>query len=244
MQPDRSREARNRAIAIQHAELLQQRKDTELQVLEAQEELIDFPTGISASHSAPSTQDLERFRSVIAPFQVTDYDALLQERNIADKCGYVFCPRPYRQKNRSVGQYEIMPGGRIMSKADIRRWCSRDCAQRAMFIKVQLQEVPAWERHGGLGPEIEVLHDEDEDGLGEKMKSLQIGDSDADLQTAMAELALERGETKRGFKSGQLLKGGLVVKDDLGPAQAPSTQARGTTNAIEGYEPRMSMNQM
>ena len=241
MQPDRSREARNRATAIQHAELLEQRKQTEFKVVVAQEELIDFPTDSSASPSAPSQQDLERFRSLIAPFQVSDYDALLEERNIVLKCGYVFCPRPYRQNKRSLGQYEITPSGRVMAKAGIRRWCSRECTQRAMFIKVQLQEVPAWERHGGLGPEIEVLHDDDEDGLGEKMKNLQIGDSDADLQTAMSELALERGEIKKGVKAGRLSTGGLVERANIAPPEAPSLQAGGTTNDIEGYEPRINI---
>lgn len=236
--PPRSRDQRNRDHAIEQATLLQQRKDTELQVLEALEELVDFPNSPDSSPSDPDFSALSSFRRLIAPFQISDYDALLQERNIIGKCGYVFCPRPFLKESTRLGKYEILRDGTVVEKSEVRRWCSRACARRAMFIKVQLSEVPAWERHGGLGNAIEVLREDDEVKLDEKMKNMSLGDEEDDLRSAMQDLALERGEPKESARPKNVLRDEVQEKHISGPARAPAPSTHGISDDIEGYVPR------
>lgn len=235
----RAHDSRNRAAAIHHATLIQQQKDTALQILEAQEELIDYPTSSDATPSRPSTEDLENFRRLLVPFQITDYDALLLERNISDRCGYVFCPRPYKKAGKKLGQYAILRGGKIVPQGEVRRWCSDECAKRAMFVKVQLSETPAWERQGGLGHEIEILTDDEDKVFENKLRDLNLSGNEDKLRDAMAELALERGEDKKSAKPQRVLKENVVVREDTGSAVSPQRLAVDQASSIEGYTPWM-----
>lgn len=229
------RQDRNRAAAIQQATLLQQRKDTERDILAGLEELVDFPSNPRASPSHPEPSDLISLRSLVKPFQVSDYDALLQERNIAGTCGYVFCPRPYRKDTKKLGTHEMLRDGRVMHRDDVRRWCSKECARRAMFIQVQLSETPAWERQGGLGNEIEVLEEgELGDLIVERIKHTEVCDDDEELKRAMKDLAIERGEKEGGARQQGLLKN--IVQENR--AQEAVRAPDGTDNrtfSIEGY---------
>lgn len=234
---------RNRALALHHANLLQDRKDIEAEILASLETLIDYPTTSDASPAAPSATDLASFRTMIRPFRVSDYDSLLEERNLAHKCAYVFCPRPYAKEIRQRGAVKITGGrhGKIIPASELRRWCSRDCAKRAMFIKVQLTETPAWERAGGLGNQIDVLDEADEQALLEQVKHLNLNSEDESIEDAMAELALERGEQKDSARQALLWKGGLVHKESSRAAEAPNPRDGELDSAIEGYAPRTSL---
>src|SRR5947208_8839154 len=86
-----SKEERGRQPAIYHAEIIQQRKALELAILRATETLIDLPSPATVDPSDPSRDDASAVRSLLVPFQPSDYDGLIQERNIEGKCGYVLC---------------------------------------------------------------------------------------------------------------------------------------------------------
>ncbi|KAK5241376.1 hypothetical protein LTR16_009447, partial [Cryomyces antarcticus] len=76
------RDQRNLDLALHHARLIQEQKDIEAQILSAIEELIDFPVSSPASAS-----DIAAFKTLLQPFQPSDFDSIVEERQAADKCG-------------------------------------------------------------------------------------------------------------------------------------------------------------
>ncbi|KAE8380710.1 Rtr1/RPAP2 family-domain-containing protein [Aspergillus bertholletiae] len=148
---------RHLAIALHHAHRIQAQKDTESLILDRILELVTFPSSPSADPASPSPEDALAFKSALIPFQPADYDNLIQERNIEGLCGYGLCPHEHR-KDDSRGTYRITwgakgsgPGGRgrdmnIVPREKLEMWCSDECAERALYIRVQLAEEPVWER--------------------------------------------------------------------------------------------------
>ncbi|OJD16088.1 hypothetical protein AJ78_03721 [Emergomyces pasteurianus Ep9510] len=148
---------RHLAIALHHANQIQARKDTEALILSRIEELISFPSSPIAQASSPIPADAKAFKEALIPFQPSDYDNLILERNIDGRCGYVLCANEHRKEDPKAkfrvvwGKKGSGPGGRgkemkVVPKEQIERWCSDECAERAMYIRVQLIEQPAWER--------------------------------------------------------------------------------------------------
>ncbi|KKK14598.1 hypothetical protein ARAM_005836 [Aspergillus rambellii] len=148
---------RHLAIALHHANRIQAQKDTQDLILNRILELVELPSSPSADPAAPSPEDAHKFKAALVPFQPADYDNLVLERNIEGLCGYGLCPREHRKDN-SRGTFRITwgargsgPGGRgremnIVPREKVEMWCSDECAERAMYIRVQLAEEPVWER--------------------------------------------------------------------------------------------------
>ncbi|KAL4888968.1 Rtr1/RPAP2 family-domain-containing protein [Aspergillus ambiguus] len=148
---------RHLAIALHHAHRIQAQKDTEALILDRILDLVSFPSAPDADPAAPSPDDANTFKAALAPFQPADYDNLILERNIEGLCGYALCPREHRKEN-AKGTYRITwgakgtgPGGRgremnIVPREKLEMWCSDACAERAMYIRVQLAQEPVWER--------------------------------------------------------------------------------------------------
>lgn len=141
-----------RAVAIHHARLLQDRKDTEAAIFTNILTLLDYPLHPSHPPSAPHPADVDGFASLVHIFQPSDYDDLIVERNLTDnRCGYALCPNK-RRKFRGAGTYKLVNKGRkdfdIVETAELEKWCSTECTRRALWIKVQLNETAAWERVG------------------------------------------------------------------------------------------------
>ncbi|RAR01891.1 duf408 domain-containing protein [Stemphylium lycopersici] len=253
--------ARHLAVARQHATVLEDRKRVEAEVLETVMTLMDFPTSPHADAKRPTPEDAHFFQKAVIPFQPADYDALIEERNIADKCGYALCPRP-KKKAPSTARKQFVDteyGVQIVDRKVLEVWCSDDCAKRALYVKVQLNEEPAWMRQGGYGDNIELMVDNED----EVRKALPLrpkhqdstaagGDEDDDVDAAwaarddaMTDLALERGE-----KPGQVSKANNdLVQDQImermptnAPPQPPSLpgQTSDHTMAIEGHVPRIN----
>jgi hypothetical protein len=91
---------------------------------------------------------------------------------------------------------------RIAKKEDAEKWCSDACARRALYVRVQLSECPAWERGGETSvASIDLL---DEPKTEEDLVMEGIGNLDLNRQAAQdkerksGNLALERGETSQG----------------------------------------------
>ncbi|PWY73686.1 hypothetical protein BO70DRAFT_341706 [Aspergillus heteromorphus CBS 117.55] len=256
---------RHVAIALHHAHQIQAQKDTETLILDRILELVTLPSSPSADPAAPSPEDARAFKSALVPFQPADYDNLLLERKIEGLCGYGLCPRPHRQED-ARGTYRITwgakgsgPGGRgrdmnIVPKEKLEMWCSDECAERAMYIRVQLAEEPVWERRAddARGQDLLLLEEgraRSQQGKGKgKMRSSATSSSDMANDIARLsvrddnrsrELALERGDAHPALYTGRV---GINVQENYnaqGPATAPQMRPGDETGgSIEGYVPQ------
>lgn len=148
---------RHLAIALHHANQIQARKDTEALILDHIETLQSLPTSTDASTSSPSPSDVSTLKSALRPFQPADYDNLILERNIDGNCGYALCPNEHRKEDPK-SKFRVVWGDkgsgssgrgremRVVPKEKLEMWCSEECAEKAMYLRVQLSEKPAWER--------------------------------------------------------------------------------------------------
>jgi len=245
-------EERTREIALYHAQLIQQRKDIELEILLSTETLIDYPLSRPPAHSAssPSPSDALSFKTLLAPFTTSDYDALIEERNINEHCGYTLCPND-RVRERGGGTYRLLGMNgkakdfRVVRKEELEKWCSEGCARRALYVRVQLSETPAWERGASAsvaGSRIDLLDEpkSEEDTVMEGIESLDLDGEGVERKgREERNLALERGDRGMGAK------GGLVdvkvlerdVKRKVEPPSLGEEELSGKLEhlALEGY---------
>ncbi|KAJ6444883.1 Rtr1/RPAP2 family protein [Purpureocillium lavendulum] len=187
-----------RKIAIHHATLLQHRKDLENKILDSVIQLSEYPLERSAQYSAanPAPSDAAGYKQQVRLFQPSDHKDLVEERNVNGLCGYALCPNPHRDTGPG-GKWTIRRGA-ILERKNIEMWCSEQCAKRAMYVQVQLNETAAWERVGDEKIQIDLLDEpKSADADAERKpdgkepqtpKALRDGALDA------AALALERGE--------------------------------------------------
>lgn len=234
------RDKRNLEIALYHANLIQAQKDAEKEILNALETLVDFPIDPSSTSSQPSSSDVETFKTLVQPFQPSDYDELFEERRIAEKCGYIFCPNPPKQSSRG-GKFKFLGGKkgqdfRVVEKQKTECWCSSECAHRALYVRVQLDEEPAWLRRGGGVALIQLLTERDEED-----KRASITTDQEALRKDLEKLKVERGE------QGRMMPKGIITDTIVEQVASPSTPAAapkqdvdipGTAGAIEGYAPK------
>ena len=165
-----SPDPRHMAIALHHATRIQSQKDTESFILDRILDLVSYPRSPTTTDpSSASPTDIHAFKNALTPFQPADYDNLIQERNIEGLCGYGLCPREHRRDDVGGGGFRLKfgargsgPGGRgremnIVPKEKWEMWCSDECAERAMYVRVQLGEEPVWERLGESGRRQNLL---------------------------------------------------------------------------------------
>jgi hypothetical protein len=229
-----SKEERDRETALYHANLIQERKDIELQILYAQEDLIEFPLdrGPQYSASSPSPSDITLFKKAIQPFQPNDYDDLIVERNINEHCGYTLCPLPrLKEEGMGRGQFRLLgkhgkaKDFRVVEKSELEKWCSEDCARRALYVRVQLSERPGWERTA-VDIRIDLL-DEPKTELEREQERLEEDLSKLKLENAKATsegretLAFERGDRGARAASG-LVEVAIKEKQETTAPTAPS----------------------
>jgi len=189
-----------REIAIQHATIIQHRKELEAVVLDSIVALSEFPLVRTATQTAerPAKSDVALFKSYVRLFQPSDYDDLIIERKSNGLCGYALCPKPSPRLG-SGGRWKLVNVGRsdfdIQSREELEKWCSQDCKRRALWIRIQLEETTAWERENNadiiinlLGEDIIMPVDETADALAR----LQL-DEKKKAEAANSALALERG---------------------------------------------------
>jgi len=237
------REIRNRELALEQAHLIQQRKDIESSTLAAIEALLDFPPSPNSNPACPSTTDISFVKELLKPFQPADYDSLIEERGINERCGYVFCPRPHKVEDTGA-RYRILRSQhkgkndmKVVEKKDLERWCSDECGKMALYIRVQLSKVPAWNRTRDERIEI---YGEGENGRGpDKTRHDEVAAVTDGLRT----LAIESGKT------GGAVGVTVVEKAIPEPGQVPSLQNLSIQDddyhessriygSIEGYMPK------
>lgn len=237
----------SRANQIQH------QKEAEQQILAATEALLDVgfrPTDDPANHRSV-VADVKRHLKL---FQPSDYDALIEERNINGKCGYVLCAQPpssedtsarfriVNRRGKSEGAFKVVP------REELERWCSDRCARRGAYVRVQLSEEPAWMRAEAADVEITLSEEvearrRDEADVGDLARAIQRLDvqvaSDG-IAKALAALAVERGyPAKSGTGPGvnEIFVHGRIIET----ASEPLDPHLGSSySSIEGHKPRRS----
>lgn len=218
------RDRRNLDIALHHANKIQAQQDFEALILSNIETLLELPSG-----SAFTSAETSNFVSLIAPFQPSDFDSLVEERRIDGKCGYVLCANQPRSVTLGTSAAWKLKG---QGAGD---YCSNDCFRKALYVKTQLSEVPAWERAPGQQPHI-VLRGDDRSSI--DATKLETARNRQDREANNRELALERGEQAASFRPNQVMADSIVEKANVSHKSPTLGDGTGSSYAsIEGYVP-------
>lgn len=248
-----SKDKRIREVALHHANLIQARKDAENLIFSATCELLDFPSANPAPQS-----DIRAAKALLAPFTPQDYDALLHERQAADKCGYILCPNASEQgKQGHRSEKKILWGRRgelkVIARTELERWCSENCQKKATYIRVQLNEEPAWTRTESQANRVNLPEEKEKEILQSQRQfvlpiRLKRADAesiersavpDIDVGRQMAALRLERQDQEGSLGPSAVLESEVVERRATrSSASAPSPDSPSSAAAIEGYEPR------
>jgi hypothetical protein len=235
-----------RAIAIQHAQIIEHRKELEAQILDDVILLSEYPRAPGATSSDdPAPSDVVDFKTHVRLFQPSDYDDLIEERNVNGLCGYVLCPKA-RRKTGPGGEWTLAASGQIVKRRDLEKWCSQKCARRALYVKVQLNETAAWERAGIPDIEIEIMDlptvepETEEERTAKRLGELTLEDQRQAARDSAA-LALERGElpttaTPTGVARKTPVK--VTLKENTEIKEPPSTGVFEDDDhlMVEGYK--------
>ncbi|KAI4094622.1 MAG: hypothetical protein LQ344_002093 [Seirophora lacunosa] len=244
-------EKRNRQAALHHAHLLQYRKDIEARNLSSTETLLDLPSSPLVTSTQPSAADVHTAKDALRTFQPSDFDALVEERNIDRRCGYIFCSRSNRRQDRS-GQYRIITGKReidfkVVDPKELGRWCSDECGKMALYLRVQLSEEPAWTRDWQADKLLELYNEKEErrakgQDIGQSIPSIVVTAEEGrreTMQQRMKDLAVERGDKTNIDRVSTKVAIRFKENEQAGhrTPQPPSTE-NSEEGAIEGYVPR------
>lgn len=251
-------------VALQHAQQIQSQKDAEEVILNRILDLLELPSSPTADPATPSQDDINKLKYALVPFRPTDYDNLILERNYEDSCGYALCPRKHRKQNHGPGggfQFKYGPkgsgpGGRgrsvdIVPQDQVEKWCSDLCAERALYIRVQLSSEPVWERRGDTlrGTNILTLEEARAKRLAAPAATGSVSSVVDELSNMMLanpdrsrELAVERGDAGAIHRNGRVPV--TLRESETGGQRSGAPQMRPddmTGGSIEGYVPRQQM---
>jgi len=241
---------RHLEIALHHANQIQHQKDIEAFNLNSLVKLLDFPSLPDADPARPLEDDMSQFKQSIQYYQPTDYDSLVEERQISERCGYALCPRePKKDNHRDANaRFRILKArtveNRFVEKRKLEEYCSRDCARRSLYIKVQLIEEPAWTRAPGFVADIRMLVDQDASAPQHEMelafRSKQDLSEEKQTRQVLEDLAIERGQTRTSAVPSSVLRDDIRERKGSKPAIAPK-RAEAEQSTIEGYEPKLNL---
>lgn len=163
---------------------------------------------------------------------------MIEERHVNGRCGYTLCANAPRK---------AVTKAPWMKSKGVENWCSDDCAKKALYVKAQLSETPAWERRAGDRNPL-VLYGgaaaaktpvPAQAGMQMQLTVRQKTQSAADER----DLAYERGEVDRvaDAKMDKVLKA-EVQENSVTSSVMPPTQTTfagsDVHDLIEGYQPR------
>jgi hypothetical protein len=259
---------RSRSTAMKHAYNLEHQKSMRNRVLDLIVDVVDLPSKPDSDPAHPLASDAALFKRGLHLFQPSDFDDVVLERNIYDKCGYGLCPRPNlkvggNSQNRIIWGKRSGPAFTIVPKADLEKWCSKECEERALFVRIQLGKEPAWLREEPIG-DIKLL-DEARQGnitadLANSMGALNIeGTMSAGPGTAhdlrkvtperrgkhserdqaverLKALSLERGEQYDSTRVAAVME--IVEKENTQATSQPPQFTHRDAGTVEGYRPR------
>ena len=245
-----TKDSQIRATAYRHAQGFEEKKAIRNRVADLVVELFDIPADANADPANPQQSDAMLFKQGLSFFQPSDFDDLVRERNIDDRCGYALCPKP---NIKVQGGHTVWngKGGKnfsLVPKEELERWCSEDCGNRAAFVRAQLNQEPAWTRET-TNMDIRLLDDvqrarqrsnqeaAEANELTGSLQQLSVDNGRSltsnELAERLQELALERGELKVEDTGDQV---SLLERANTA---APEPPVLGTDeNMIEGHRPR------
>ena len=256
------------STAMKHAYNLQHQKATRNSVLDLIVDVVDLPTKPDSDPAHPLASDSALFKGSLHLFQSSDFDDVVLERNIYDKCGYALCSRPNvkvggKSQNRIIWGKRTGPAFTIVPKADLEKWCSKECEERALFVYVQLGKEPAWMREKpkeGIKLLDEIRQENAAMNLENCMKALDVEDSMSvvpdlsnDLHKLAHQLSLKQDEKddvaerlkvlslERGEAPGPSRKEGeldIVEKANLEATSRPPQPTHSHAGTVEGYRPK------
>jgi hypothetical protein len=253
---------------MKHAYNLEHQKSMRNNVLDLIIEVVDLPTKPDSDPAHPLASDAALFKRALHLFQPSDFDDVVLERNIYDKCGYGLCPRPNvkvggSSQNRIIWGKRSGPAFTIVPKADLEKWCSKECEERALFVRVQLGKEPAWMREKPM-EDIKLLEESPQGNeaanLANSMRALNIERSKPavpgianDLQELALErrmkhnelddvaerlkvLSLERGDPQDSFR----VEAGMEIVENPNPqaTSRPPQLTHSDAGVVEGYRPK------
>ncbi|KAJ9658358.1 hypothetical protein H2198_003788 [Neophaeococcomyces mojaviensis] len=181
-------QARLRDVALRHALSIEDKKKLQGKVLDMILVAFDLPSD-TTDPAHPSATDTATFKECLALFRPSDLDELVDERNIDERCGYALCAKPKLKQDPSKSKVWNPKTGKLVEKADLKKWCSVECKERNKFVRKQLSEEAVWLRQNQT-EEIRLMTDAPE-GLGHTLAANADGPSDK-----LEILSHERGEAK------------------------------------------------
>lgn len=229
IKPKSDAERKRLDTAIQHARLIQEQKAIILKNLNSIEDLSDYPSSSTASASETAT-----FLSAMVDFQPSDYVALIEERHVNGRCGYTLCANAPRK-----------PGPKApWLKNQVENWCSDDCAKKALYVKAQLSETPAWERRAGDRTPLVLYGGAGAVSAAKTTQTIQLPLRQKSTSTANdIDLAYERGEVDKvaDAKMDKVIKAEVQENSVISSVMLPTTTRFADSDVhdlIEGYQPR------
>ena len=129
--------------------MLEEKKKLKTRIVDLVVEAYDLPSDKVSSPAEASAADIKLFKTCLSLFQPSDFDDLVRERNIDDRCGYALCSNPNAKLSGGGVRAWNRKGGKdfdIVDRAELEKWCSTECGQRAAFVRGQLSTEPAWLR--------------------------------------------------------------------------------------------------
>ena len=250
---DGARTDQYREKALSHAQDLEHQKSMQNNVLDFILELVDLPSKPNADPARPLASDAALFKRGLHVFQPSDFDDLILERNIYDKCGYGLCGQQNvkvtgNAQNRVIWGKRSGPAFTVVPKRDLEKWCSKECEERAVFVRVQLGKEPAWLRDQPIA-DVKLLDEVRQEREGDALAT-NIADDVRKLALDRVEryggkdevaerlqaLSLERGEPQKRSTAEMSLH--LVEKAETQKVpQAPQLSHK-NAGTVEGYRPK------
>ena len=222
---------------------------------------VDLPSSPEADPARPSASDATLFKQALTLFQPKEMDDMILERNIYEKCAYALCPRPNLKQNREMRDrtFRTMKEARkfrLNTREDLEKWCSVECAERALFVRLQLGTEPAWLRSTPV--ENITLLEESKEGAVDQDLTGMIQEvalekpPDVDIAISLHQLALDQSKKsafedsmqalslERGANDDRdkhlLVATGVRERDTLSAPFAPQSSSSGN-DLVEGYKP-------
>jgi hypothetical protein len=235
--------------ALHHARIIQHRKDVENKIFECLEKLIDYPLSENAQPESPAVSEATEVTQLLQLFSPSDFEDLVDERRMADRCGYPLCPRP-PMKHNSEARFRIVRtskgnGVSAVPKEKLESWCSPACAQRCVYLKGQLSSEPAWSRQEGHLHILSYPIGNPKDGKTISPSPEPLPRKDAstveEVSAGITKLAIRpKSNPESSFENSiQILRPEIVEKESVDAPAEPKLEDDddASGDAIEGYRP-------
>jgi hypothetical protein len=252
--PPRRTAAEARKIAVAHASSLQIRKALETSILESLTYLVEAAAPVAALV----------FKHHIRFFTAQDYDGLVEERNILDRCGYVPCARGVARR-KVQSRLARAANGEWVDRRELERYCGDACKRKALWVRVQLAEEAAWNRHDIVGraevdkitgkvsgidldsempPEawtggVTLLEEQEQELEGAGNARMWAGGEEKDVWKLAEDLkGVGIGEDGKGGVKGEVLADVVERRTEVAIVTAPKSDGVEDAAAIDGFVPK------